>query len=339
MHARPAVPQSHTLSVGMDVQKASMAVADVATEAGAAVVARGTIGTRQCDRDARIRTRHAKRTPLGFRAAAGPWRYWLARALAKNGHVCWGVAPSRVPQTAGDRVTPERRGAVPWARLMPSGARTPGSVPRGEGDALRARTRARDAALRACTPATCRRNACPLRRDRREAGQAPRRPAHRRWRAAVGWPTPAPQRVSRAYGRAVTAPTERLRRREPERHAQVTTGRLAPAGEALRALRGVPCPVAVASGAELGELPRVTPPRQLRHDLGLTPSASASGARRRQGGITNTGTRHARRALVEGARAARSPATVSRHLQRRREKRPHGSQDSGWQAPVRVCQR
>ena len=71
--------------------------------------------------------------------------------------------------------------------------------------------------------------------------------------------------------------------------------------EALQALRGVQCTVAVTTVAELGDLTRFENPRQLMHSLGLTPSAYASGARRQQGSMTKTGNAQARRALVAGA--------------------------------------
>jgi hypothetical protein len=73
--------------------------------------------------------------------------------------------------------------------------------------------------------------------------------------------------------------------------------------------------------------------------LGLTPSAYASGERRRQGGLTKTGNTHARRALVEGAWADRDPAKVSRHLHRRLEKLPKPIQDVSWKTQVRRCTR
>jgi transposase len=97
--------------------------------------------------------------------------------------------------------------------------------------------------------------------------------------------------------------------------------------------------VAVTTVAALGDLTRCDTPRQLMHDLGLTPSEYASGERRRQGGITKTGKSHARRALVEGAWASRSPATVSRHLQLRLEKLPKPIQDVSWKAQVHLCTR
>jgi transposase len=74
-------------------------------------------------------------------------------------------------------------------------------------------------------------------------------------------------------------------------------------------------------------------------DLGLTPSAYASGERRRQGTITKAGSIFARRALVEGAWAYRDPAEGSRHLQVRLEPIPKVIQDIAWKAQVRLCKR
>jgi transposase len=109
--------------------------------------------------------------------------------------------------------------------------------------------------------------------------------------------------------------------------------------EALQALRGVQFTVAVTTVAALGDLRRFEHPRQRMHDLGLTPSAYASGARRQQGSMTKTGNTHARRALVEGAWAYRYPAKVSRHLQLRLEKLPKAMQAISWKAQVRLCTR
>jgi transposase len=38
----------------------------------------------------------------------------------KKGHRCWVVAPSWIPNKAGDRVNTDRRDAVPLARLRRS---------------------------------------------------------------------------------------------------------------------------------------------------------------------------------------------------------------------------
>jgi transposase len=122
-------------------------------------------------------------------------------------------------------------------------------------------------------------------------------------------------------------------------HEQVNTWRFAPVGEALQALRGVQCTVAVTTVAALGDLTRFAHPRQLMHELGRTPSEYASGGRRQQGSIPTTGNTPARRALVEGAWAYRYPAKVSRPLQLRLEKLPTAIQAISWKAQVRLCKR
>jgi transposase len=52
---------------------------------------------------------------------AGPCGDWLSRFLSKQDLQCWVVAPSPIPQKAGDRVKTERRDAVQLARLLRSG--------------------------------------------------------------------------------------------------------------------------------------------------------------------------------------------------------------------------
>jgi transposase len=94
-------------------------------------------------------------------------------------------------------------------------------------------------------------------------------------------------------------------------------------------MRGVQFTLAVPLIAALGDLSRVENPRPLMSSLGLTPSASSSSARRRQGRITTAGHPFARRALIAGAWSSRYPATVSRHLQWRWEQLPQAIQHIG----------
>jgi transposase len=155
----------------------------------------------------------------------------------------------------------------------------------------------------------------------------------------VVWPTPAQQIVFQEYVRAVTGHTERLTRLEQELPPQVQPWRLAPVVEARQALRGVQGTVAVTTVAELGDLTRFANPRQLMNSLGFTPAEPSTGERRRQGGLPTTGHTHARRALVEGAWAYRSPAKVRRPLHLRLAKLPQPIQDISWKAQGRLCRR
>jgi hypothetical protein len=73
--------------------------------------------------------------------------------------------------------------------------------------------------------------------------------------------------------------------------------------------------------------------------LGLMPAEHSSGDKRHQGSVTKAGNSHARRVLVAGAWAYRSPATVSRHLHLRLANQPTVLQDIRGQAQVRLCKR
>jgi transposase len=117
--------QSRTLDVGMDISQESRAVAYVAAAHHAEVVYLDAIGTRPGDSDPLLRKLPSKSQPLVFGSEAGPCGYGLYRSLTNTGHLCWVVAPSLIPQKAGDRVNTHRRDAIPWACLRRSGDRPP----------------------------------------------------------------------------------------------------------------------------------------------------------------------------------------------------------------------
>jgi hypothetical protein len=240
-----------------------------------------------------------------------------------------------MPQKAGDRGNTDRRDAVPWARLARSGALPPGSVPLVADDALHDLRRAREAARGALPAATFRRTAFLLRHDSRYRGRATGHPAPLRGLAAVVWAPPAPPIVFQDYVRAVNDPLEPLPRLAQDLQAQGKAGPFPPGVEARQALRGRPCLGAVPPGADRGALTRVENPRALMKCLGRIPSAYATGERRRQGAITTAGKPPARRALVDGAGASRSPAKGSRPLPRRRATPPKVIPAIRWPAQGR----
>jgi transposase len=307
--------QSRTLFIGMDVHKETIAVAYVAQDHGAEVTYFGTIGTRQSDLDTLIRTMQSKAQHLIFIYEAGPCGSWLYRSLQQKDSDCWVVAPSLIPKKAGERVKTDRRDAVQLARLARSGDLTSVYVPTVEDEALRDLTRAREDTISDLKDATFRLKAFLLRQDIRYAGRANWGPAHLRWLSAVVCPTPAQHIVFQAYVRAVNEHTERLGRLAQALREHVKAWRVHPVVDALQALRGVPCTVAITMVAEIGDLTRFDNPSERMPFLGLVPAAYSSGERRQQGGMTKTGHPHARRVLVEGAWAYRSPAKVSRQWQ------------------------
>jgi transposase len=281
----------------------------------------------------------SKAKHLIFVYEAGPCGSWLYRYLMKKGYDCWVVAPSLIPKKPGDRVKTDRRDALQLARLARSGDLTAVYVPKVEDEAMRDLTRAREEAISDLKDAKLRLQAFLLRHAIRYSGRAHWGPAHLRWLSEIVCPTPAQHIVFQEYVRAVSAHRDRLQRLEHALHEHVTAWRLHPVVEALQALRGVQCTVAVTLVADMGDLTRCESPRELMKFLGLIPSEYSSGEQRRQGSITKAGNTHARRVLVEGAWAYRYPAKVSRHLQLRLEKLPKAIQDISWKAQVRLCKR
>jgi transposase len=90
----------------------------------------------------------------------------------------------------------------------------------------------------------------------------------------------------------------------------------------LACLRGISTLTAFGLAVEVGDWQRFSG-RSIGAYLGLVPSESSSGERRRQGAITKTGNTHARRLLVEAAwHQRRPPWRASRELARRREGQP-----------------
>jgi hypothetical protein len=91
------MPQARTLDGGLEVHTDAIAVADGAHAHDAAVLSRGTLGTRPCDMAPCGRPLPAHAPPLVFVCAAGPCGSGCARELTTNGQGCWVVAPARRP--------------------------------------------------------------------------------------------------------------------------------------------------------------------------------------------------------------------------------------------------
>ena len=117
------------------------------------------------------------------------------------------------------------------------------------------------------------------------------------------------------------------------------SGPLAPVVEALQALRGVQLVAAITLVAEIQDFARFANPRSLMAYLGLIPSESSSGQRRRQGAITKSGNTAARRILIEIAHHYRHAARVSPTIAKRHAQLPKAVTDIAWAAQLRLCGR
>lgn len=270
---------------------------------------------------------------------AGPCGYVLYRHLAARGIEVEVIAPSLTPQRVGERIKTDRRDSVMLARLARAGELSAVRVPDSQDEAIRDLMRAREDAVRAQRVARQQLKALLLRQDIRYAGKTSWTPAHLRWLATLKLPHPAQQLAFQEYVETVTQSSQRLARLETAITEEVSTWRLAPLVRVLEALRGIQLIAAATLVAEIGDIARFAHPRHLMGYLGLVPSESSSGPRRRTGAITKSGNRHARRMLVEVAWLYRYPARITPILQRRLEGLAPEIREIAWKAQVRLCAR
>jgi transposase len=135
------MPQQRSRFIGLDVHKATMAVA-VAEEAEPPA-SYGTIANDPAAVRKLMARLSGPEVRLRVAYEAGPTGYALHRQLSALGIECIVVAPSLIPVRPGDKVKTDRRDALKLARLLRSGDLTPVWVPDEAHEALRNLVRAR----------------------------------------------------------------------------------------------------------------------------------------------------------------------------------------------------
>ncbi len=329
----------HITYVGLDVHKATVAVAAAEGGRGGEVRQIGVFANRP-DVLSKMAARLGKSgRRLNFCYEAGPCGYGLQRLLSSSGHDCVVVAPSLIPIKAGDRVKTDRRDATTLAKLHRAGELTPIWVPDTAHEAMCELIRARATAVRVLGKARQHLQSFLLRHGKVYHGARAWTLAYRRWLTTVRFDHPAQQIVFQDYLHAIEEAEARRDRLTRQIEELLSTWAMAPVVAALQAMRGVALVVAVTIVAEVGDFRRFANPRQLMAYLGLVPSEHSSGSTVRRGGITKAGNALARRALIEGAWTYRMPARVSRKLYDRLEPLPAEVRNIAWKAQVRLCAR
>lgn len=327
--------------IGLDVHKESIAVA-VARAGREAPVSRGEIANRPKALVKLVErlNREFGGEVLRFGYEAGPCGYGLYRQLLGLGQDCQVVAPSLIPRKPGERIKTDRRDACKLAGALRSGDLTAVWVPDEEQEALRDLTRARDDLKAQERKARQQLNAFVLRHGHAWPSNKTRwTQRHYGWLESLIFSHDWQYVVLQEYLDAVQAASQRVVDIGAQMQRVLPQWSLAPVVDSLVALRGIDTLAAMVLLAELGDISRFDSPRQLMAYLGLVPSEHSSGARRRQGPITKTGNRHARRMLVESAWSYRFPARQTAHLKRKAARASEPAKAIAWRAQKRLCGR
>jgi transposase len=267
---------------------------------------------------------------------AGPTGYGLARALHGVGVGCVVAAPGKIERPAQDRVKTDQRDAERVLRLLMIDGLHAVRIPSCEEEALRDLVRAREALRGDLMRGRQRLSKLLLRHDIVYEDSASAWTArHRAWLTRIDLGGGA-QLTLLDYLHAIDA---MVIRRDA---LQTAIGELVPGSPwgdtvaRLRCLRGIDTLSAVGLCAEVGDFERFDRAGRLMSYLGLVPSENSSGETRRQGAITKTGSRHARRLLVEAAWHYRKQPAIGKALERRQGGQPAHVVAIAWQAQQRL---
>lgn len=315
--------KKNTRFVGLDVHKDTIAVAVAEPGRNGEVKFHGTIANSK-KAVARLIKKLGPVENLDFCYEAGPCGYVLYWLLLGLGAVCSVVAPSLIPERAGDRVKTDRRDAEKLARLHRSGELTTVWVPDREHEALRDLVRAREAAVEDRTRARNRLTKFLLRRGiTKPKGWSSWTNQHRIWLEQQVDQLPiALDRITLTdHVQEVRRLDERIGRLE-----QALDDALADAPEELQAVvaglaafKGIGRLTAATLAVEVGRFSRFDNPTQLMSYCGLVPSEYSTGGpgKANRGKITKTGNAHLRRVVVEAAWHYSKRPRLSRALGKR----------------------
>jgi transposase len=268
---------------------------------------------------------------------AGPTGFGLARALGAAGVGCVVAAPGKIERPAQDRVKTDRRDAERLVRLLMVDGLHAVRVPSSQEEALRDLVRAREDVRGDLMRARHRMGKLLLRHDVRYDGAGENWTVrHRDWLGKIDLGDRGAQVTLLDYLGAIDALVVRRDSLESAIGELVPDSPWAQTVARLRCLRGIDTLSAVGLCAEIGDWERFARPGQLMSYLGVVPSENSSGERRRQGAITKSGSRHARRLLVEAAWHYRRAPAKGQALKRRQQGQDPHVIALSWKAQQRL---
>ena len=268
---------------------------------------------------------------------AGPTGYGLARALHGAGIGCVVAAPGKIERPAQDRVKTDQRDAERVLRLLMIDGLHAVRVPSSHEEALRDLVRAREDLRGDLMRARQRLSKLLLRHDVRYEDTASAWTArHRAWLTGLDLGERGAQATLLDYLGAIDTLVIRRDALETSIAELVGDSPWADTVARLRCLRGIDTLSAVGLCAEVGDFDRFDRAGQLMSYFGLVPSENSSGETRRQGAITKTGSRHARRLLVEAAWHYRKTPARGHALKRRQNGQSAHVLAIAWQAQQRL---
>jgi transposase len=267
---------------------------------------------------------------------AGPTGYGLARAAQAAGIALDVVAPTKTARPSGDRVKTDRKDAELLCRLLMAGQLTPVTIPTPSFEAARDLARAREQVRVDLCRARHRVSKLLLRHGRVYPEKTTWTQRHRRWLAGQEFEQAPSELAYLDYLAAVDGLAARRQALDERLSRLVLEDEFRPTVARLRCFRGIDTLSAFALHVEVGDWRRFARPAQLAAWLGLVPSLDQSGESSQSGSITKTGSKYARRLLVEAAWQYQRQPRIGVTLGNRQQGQPAHVLQIAWRAQHRL---
>lgn len=327
------------LHVGLDVHALSIVIALASSDGEVRHYGSISADLHSVDKFlAKLRKSHPD-TELKFCYEAGPTGFVLARHFQRKKIECLVTAPSLIPSRASDKIKTDRRDATKLARLYRAGELTAVHVPDAVDEAMRDLCRARTDAVQDKRRLRAQLKAFLLRNGYHYSGKTSWNEKHLSYLRSLTLPHPAQRAVLEDTLVSLTDAENRIQRLEDSMTALLEDWAMKPVVAALMGMRGFALVGAMVIVSELGGAWRFEHPGQLMAYLGLVPTESSSGEKRRQGSISKTGNSHARWIMIEASHHYRLEPGISPQLSKRQEGLSEDVKAVAWKAQTRLHKR
>lgn len=253
---------------------------------------------------------------------AGPTGFELYRFLTEIGIQCIIAAPGLLPKTPGNRIKNDKRDAIGLAKTLRNGDIVSVHVPSQSDEAIRDYIR-----MRGDFKIDLKRKKQQLlnfllRHDRKFDNASYWTLKHRNWIKKQDFTEKMLNETLTEYYTSIIELEEKIKRLENNIDEIANKESYKNNVSKLKCFKGIDTLTALSFIVEVSDFNRFSKAEQFMGFLGVTPSESSSGEKRRLGGITKCGNSHLRKLLIESSWHYRyyNPAAI-RLVRRRKNQR------------------
>lgn len=322
--------------IGMDVHKETITFALLPIGSETPIVERKIINDKLAVK--KFITKWAKGYELRCCYEASSCGYVVKRWLDEMEIACDVIAPSLIPVKPGDKIKTDRRDALKLARLYRAGELVSVHVPSEEDEAVRGLVRCRETMQKETL--SSKHYILKFLNTRGLAFRDGKHWTQAHWRYLRNIKLEGSDGITfRYYMALLEFNLQQLKSLDGEIEEVASSEKYRDIVGRLLCLRGIGVLTAMIIVTEVHDFTRFKSPRELMAYFGLIPSERSSGEVCRQGPITKTGNKRARRAIIESSwHYAHHPA-LSDRLKKRQEGQSIEVIAHSWKAQQRLYKR